>query len=249
MKRVVFFGSIGLAKKCLEEIVMKQKINLLGVCCNPTLSDWRDDESVYSFCIRNNIPILTFDEVEKLSPDVGFSVRYDKIIPERVINSFKQGIFNTHGGILPSYRGSYCNINALINNENEYGVTLHYISKGVDTGDIVAVKIINISNDDTGFTLYKKSEQLCYEILKENIKDILNGTNNRISQDDLINNGHSCNTYYAKNTLAKKFIDIKDIEKSANIIRAFDSPYHEPAFTIIEGRKVYLRVKYNSVEN
>ena len=75
---------------------------------------------------RSNDAILTFGEVVTLEPDIGFSVRYDKIIPVKVINAFKQGIFNIHGGILPEYRGSYCNINALINNETEYGVTALY---------------------------------------------------------------------------------------------------------------------------
>ncbi|MDC3423487.1 hypothetical protein NC797_03070 [Aquibacillus sp. 3ASR75-11] len=248
MKRVVFFGSIGLARKCLEEIVTGQDIELLGVCCSPIISGWREDESVYSYCESNNIPILTFDEVEDLSPDIGFSVRYDKIIPEKVIYSFKQGIFNTHGGILPEYRGSYCNINALINNEEEYGVTLHYISKGVDVGDVVAIKKVKITEDDTGFTLYKKSEQLCYDVLRENIQDIVNDTNKRIPQEDLIQSGHSFGTYYAKSTLEKKSIGLENLKNSMNIVRAFDSPYHEPAYTEVEGKKIYLRVSYGSSE-
>ncbi|MGI6114440.1 MAG: methionyl-tRNA formyltransferase [Mahellales bacterium] len=244
MKRVVFFGSIGLARKCLEEIIMKQEIDLMGVCCSPVLSKWREDETVYSFCKKREIPILTFDEIKELSPDIGFSVRYDKIIPIEVIKSFSQGIFNIHGGILPEYRGSYCNINALINNEEEYGVTLHYISEGIDDGRIVAIKKIVISDEDTGFTLYKKSEQLCYEVLKENIKKIINNTNEKIAQEELIEAGHECKTYYVKSTLAKKFIEPENLMSSLNIIRAFDSPYHEPAYTVINGKKVYLRVNY-----
>lgn len=242
-KKVVFFGSIGLAKKCLEEIVIKQKgIELLGVCCKSDLSQWRDEESVYTFCINKKIPLLSFDDILKLSPDIGISVRFDRIIPKNVIDVFKDGIFNTHGGILPEYRGSYCNVNALINGEKEYGVTLHYISEGVDSGDIVAIKKINIQDDDTGFTLYKVSEKLCYEILSENIESIIQGVNERIPQNDLINCGRKCNIYYAKNTLQKKFIEINDLKTSLNIIRAFDSPYHEPAYTLIDNKKIYLRV-------
>ena len=244
MKSVVFFCSIGLAKRCLEEIVMKQNVKLLGVCCSQITSTWREEESVFEFAKKNNIPILSFDEVEKLSPDIGFSVRYNKIIPLSVIESFKLGIINTHGGILPEYRGSYCNINSIINNEKEYGVTLHYISEGIDTGDIVAIKKINIDELDTGFSLYMKSEQLCYEILKENIKSIINEQNERVSQDELIEKGHKCGIYYAKSTIAKKFIGFDNIGNSLNIIRAFDSPFHEPAYTIINNRKVYLRTNY-----
>lgn len=244
MKRVVFFGSIGIAKRCLEEIVMKEDIELLGICCTQLTSTWREEESVYPFCIKNNIPILSFEQIKSLSPDIGFSVRYNKIIPQDIIISFKQGIFNTHGGILPEYRGSYCNINALINNEKEYGVTLHYISQDVDAGDIVAIKKIKIEESDTGFSLYKKSEQLCYEILKENIKKIIDGQNERIPQKELIEKGHKCTVYYSNDTISKKMIDVEKIRESINIIRAFDSPFHEPAYTIINNKKIYLRTNY-----
>lgn len=69
-----------------------------------------------------------------------------------MIDSFSLGIVNTHGGILPEYRGSYCNINAIINDEQEYGVTLQYIDKGVDSEDIVAIKDVGIRESDTGLT-------------------------------------------------------------------------------------------------
>lgn len=197
--------------------------------------------------MKNNIPILSFEKIVALSPDIGISVRYDKIIPQSVIVSFKQGIFNTHGGILPEYRGSYCNINSMINNEKEYGVTLHYISQSIDEGDIVAIKKIGIEDTDTGFSLYIKSEKLCYEILMENIDDIINGRNKRIPQDMLIKNGHKSCVYYTKSTIAKKKIDIDKLKDSLNIIRAFDSPYHEPAYILINNRKIYLRTTYGNV--
>jgi methionyl-tRNA formyltransferase len=244
MKRVVFFGSIGLAKRCLEEIVMKEDVELLGVCCTQLTNTWREEESVHAFSLENGIPILSFEEVQSLSPDIGFSVRYDTIIPQRVVDSFKQGIFNIHGGIVPEYRGSYCDINALINNEKEYGVTLHYVSQGVDAGDVVAIKKLEIEESDTGFSLYKKSEQLCYEVLKENIKIIIDDQNDRIPQDDLIQKGHKCGVYYAKSTIARKLVDVESIKNSLNVIRAFDSPFHEPAYTVINDKKIYLRTNY-----
>lgn len=126
---------------------------------------------------------------------MGISVRYNKIIKQRVIDSFSLGIVNTHGGILPEYRGSYCNIIAIINGEQEYGVTLHYIDKGIDSGDIVAIKKVSIQESDTGFDLYQISEKFCYELIEENIDDLLNGKNNRITQSEYISNGHCCNEY------------------------------------------------------
>ena len=190
--RIVFFGSIGIAKKILEEIILTKDVELLGVCCEKTINGWRDEESVYEFAIHSGIPVLDIASVPELQADLGISVRFNKIIRENVIKSFRMGIVNTHGGILPEYRGSYCNINAILNDEMEYGVTLHYIQPGVDDGDIVDIKKIDVSDDSTGLDLYKESERLCYEVVKDNIDDLLVGTNRRVPQQDYINAGHGC---------------------------------------------------------
>lgn len=245
-RKVVFFGSIGIAKRILEEIVLQRDIELVGVCCVELENTWRTDESVFEFCQRKGIPILSDEDIIATKPDLGISVRYNKIIKQRVIDSFSLGIVNTHGGILPEYRGSYCNINAIINDEQEYGVTLHYIDKGVDSGDIVAIKKVSIHETDTGFDLYQISERFCYELIAENIDDLLDGKNNRTTQSEYISNGHCCNEYKAKETIEKKYIPQDKLfsGKSLRVIRAFDSASHEPAYTIINGRKIYLRVNY-----
>lgn len=249
-KKVVLFGSIGIAKKCLEEIILDRDIDFLGACCVPLENTWREEESVYEYCKRKKLPILKLEDIKSLKPDVGFSIRFNQIIKEDIINLFTMGIFNTHGGILPKYRGVYSNINALINGEEDYGVTLHYVKPGIDDGDIVAIKRIKIQNSDTGFSLYKAGEQLCYEILSENIDLILTGTNSRISQNGLINEGYETNIYTYKSTSTQKEIEFKELtqEKSLRIIRAFDSPYHEPAYTYIEGNKTYLRSTWRNKE-
>lgn len=249
-QRVVLFGSIGIAKKCLEEIILSRDIEFLGACCIPLEDTWREEDSVYEYCIKNDFPILSLEEVKSLNPDVGFSIRFNRIIEEDTIKSFSKGIFNTHGGILPKYRGVYSNVNALINGEDEYGVTLHYVQSGIDDGDIVDVKKMKIRDTDTGFSLYKAGEKLCYKILAENIDSILDGNNNRLCQKELINSGLGTKTYTYKSTIDKKEIDFNKLndERTIRVIRAFDSPYHEPAFTYINSNKIYLRSTYKDEE-
>lgn len=245
--RVILFGSIGIARKCLTEIILKRDIDFLGACCVPLEDTWRkNEESVYDYCLENNIPILEMSDIAALRPDVGFSVRFNQIIPADVISAFKLGIFNTHGGILPQYRGVYSNINALIEGEQYYGVTLHYVQQGIDDGDIVAIKKVHIEDDDTGFTLYKQGEELCYYVLSENIDAILDGSNERISQQELVESGQKVGVYTVKSTIKKKKVDLheNDQERIYRVIRAFDSPHHEPAYTYINGKKVYLRAKW-----
>lgn len=251
MKKVIFFGSIPTATKCLKHIINNygESIDLLGVCCTPMESSWRKNQeeiTVYEFAKKNNIPILSHLEVEELSPDLGISIRYNKLLKDSTIGVFKEGIYNSHGGILPEYRGTYCNIHSILNNESKFGVTLHKISKGIDTGDILDTLTIDIQSDDTGFDLYLESERLCFEILQNNIRKLLFEEYDLITQETLIGQGRKANTYYSSKLSSIKEVKLDDLKdrKTIDIIRAFDSPYHEPAYTIINGEKIYLRTKF-----
>lgn len=247
----MFFGSIGIARRILEEIVLSKDVELLGVCCEKNINQWRNEQSVYDLAMERGIPILKISTIPELHPDLGISIRFNKIICRDVINSFRLGIVNTHGGILPEYRGSYCNINAILNGEKEYGVTFHYIQPGVDNGDIVDIKKIKITDECTGLDLYKESERLCYEVVKDNIDALLAGTNRRVSQQEYINAGHVCNSYKRNETVQAK--DLTGVGMNnplwMRVVRAFDSPYHEPAFIRVGDKKVYVRCRYGENTN
>lgn len=246
MDKVVFFGSIGIARRILDEIVLRRDVELLGVCCEPVLNQWREEESVYQYAMGNGIPVLALDEIPSLHPDLGISARFNRLIRPDVINAFRLGIVNTHGGILPEYRGSYCNINAVINGESKYGVTLHYIAPGVDDGDVIDTLCVDVTDTCTGMDLYRVSEQLCYLLVDRNIDELLEGTNRRMSQKALIESGHKCGIY--KRDMTMRLKDLTDLDmddpRFVRIIRAFDSPFHEPAYRIIHGEKIYLRYRY-----
>lgn len=244
--KVVFFGSIGIARRILEEIVLAQDVDLLGVCCEKLINSWRDEVSVYEYIEKKGIPILELSQVPELKADLGISVRFNKIISDNVINSFRLGIVNTHGGILPEYRGSYCNVNAILNGETEYGVTLHYIQPGIDDGDIVDIKKMPIFDDYTGLDLYQESERLCYEIIADNIDELLKGSNKRVPQEEYIKAGHACNSYHRDETItAKDLTELKiDDPLWLKTVRAFDSPHHEPAFIRVGDKKVYVRFRF-----
>ena len=88
------------------------------------------------------------------SADIIISVMYENIISEQMVKSKK--CYNFHPGILPEYKGSGIFSWVLINGESKFGITLHTIDKGVDTGDIIEIREFLISKQDTAFSLYKK---------------------------------------------------------------------------------------------
>ncbi|CAN1494160.1 Fmt Methionyl-tRNA formyltransferase [Burkholderiaceae bacterium] len=89
-------------------------------------------------------------------PDLICSIYYRHIISADVIKSVDGRIFNLHPSLLPNYRGCSSLTWALFNGEKEVGYTYHYVEQGVDTGNILIQKAIDIYDFDTQETLYNR---------------------------------------------------------------------------------------------
>ncbi len=73
----------------------------------------------------------------------------------------------------------------LINDEDEFGITVHYIDSGIDTGDIILQKSFPITDDDNYSTLLDVAFEQCAKLLYEAIVLIMNGTAPRIEQNSI----------------------------------------------------------------
>ena len=74
------------------------------------------------------------------------SLVVDTIISQEIISIFKKGIYSSHGGMLPKYRGNDSGIWGILNNEKYAGISLQKMNKGIDTGEIVKVSKLAIKN-------------------------------------------------------------------------------------------------------
>lgn len=95
-------------------------------------------------------------EMEKLleqqNPDL-IIINGTPIIKENIINSTKAKFLNIHAGITPKYRGVHGGYWSLFNGEeNLFGVTTHFVDKGIDTGSILEQRIIKVHKDDNFLT-------------------------------------------------------------------------------------------------
>jgi methionyl-tRNA formyltransferase len=103
--------------------------------------------------------------LRSIGPDI-IVLGCSRIIRENIINIPKIGTLNAHPGLLPKYRGVYP-IRWAIYNGDEIGVTVHFIDKGVDTGPILAQRIMNIEENDNIHRLVEKCERLSGELMAE----------------------------------------------------------------------------------
>ena len=144
------------------------------------------------------------------------------------------GAVNFHGSLLPKYRGR-CPVNwQLLNGETKGGVTLHYMVKRPDAGDIIAQKEFPITETDTPLSVYSKLENSGRILLDENINAIITGKCDRTPQDD------SIATYYGGRKPDDGIICWQwSTEKIYNLIRAVTKPY-PGAFTYYNNIKLII---------
>lgn len=97
------------------------------------------------------------------------------IIPGRVLGFFAGRSLNFHPGLLPEYAGLHTHQWAIRNGEREFGVTVHRMERGIDTGAIVAQKRFEIKEDDTGLTLYSRCLAAGAELFAKIVSQIAQG--------------------------------------------------------------------------
>ena len=86
--------------------------------------------------INSSDVVATLNALDKI--DIAVSINYSGVISEDIINKFRLGILNAHGGDLPRYRGNACQAWAIINGETRIGLCIHKMVGGeLDSGDIV----------------------------------------------------------------------------------------------------------------
>ena len=172
--------------------------------------------------------------IKAMAPDFIFSFYYRNMLSEEILAVPAKGALNLHGSLLPKYRGRVPINWAIINGEKETGVTLHYMTRKADAGDIVDQEKIAITNDDTAKTLFCKAEKAAALMLDRALPLLKEGKAARIPQDD------SKATTFGGRKPADGQIDwSKSADEIRNLIRAVTLPY-PGAFSYITDRKVFF---------
>ena len=148
---------------------------------------------VKQLAIDNNIEVFQpekirsdYQKIVDINPDLIITCAYGQIIPEELINLPKYGCINVHASLLPKYRGGAPIHWAKINGEKKTGVTIMYMDKNMDSGDIISQEELVINNEDTTESLFNKLSILGANLLIETLPSILENNNNRIKQDETL---------------------------------------------------------------
>lgn len=124
--------------------------------------------------------------------DLFASMSYNQIFRRKIYTLPKYDTINCHAGKLPFYRGRNILNWAIINDEKEFGITVHYVDDGIDTGDIIEQQSYSITDMDDYNTLLEVAYKECPQLLYKAIKDIQNGTAKRVPQNTISEYGLYC---------------------------------------------------------
>jgi folate-dependent phosphoribosylglycinamide formyltransferase PurN len=123
------------------------------------------------YCVNVDQPV-TLDFINKYSPNYIISHGYQMVLSSDIVLSYKNRIINLHSSYLPWCRGSHPNVWSFIK-DTPKGGTIHFISEGLDTGDIIAQEKINIYPDDTLSSTYFRIRILMEDLFIKNWEKIL----------------------------------------------------------------------------
>ena len=159
---------------------------------DPKLKEWAQELDV-PFLPHSNVNDGAFIEtIAAFECDVFVSMSFNQILKIELIETPPMGFINCHAGALPFYRGRNPLNWVLINGEKEFGVTVHYMDEGIDTGDIIKQNMVPIApNDDYG-DLLKKAHNSCADTLIEALLAIEEDSADRIEQKSIHPVGFYC---------------------------------------------------------
>lgn len=239
--KFALFGSIDTAGVCLKTLIDSFPREDIFVITQPDYGVV--GYNIFSLAKKEKLNLIKHEELEngELIFDYGFSIRYNKIFRKSIIEKFRNGIINMHGGPLPDYKGSANHIFAILNEEKEFGATLHFINEKIDEGEIIDKKLFPIEEHHTGYDLLEKSKDAGIEMFEKLIK--------RISKGEKIEGykqgSGKLKTYKEADIRIFQEVDLLNIENKELLkrLRAFYHPGRDSVYTFLEGEKVELKLK------
>ncbi len=193
MLKIVFMGTPLFSVPILEALI--EKYDVVGVVTQPDKLVGRKQvitpSPVKECALKHNIKIFQpekirteYEDIVALNPDLIVTAAYGQIVGMKLLNSPKYRSINVHASLLPLYRGGAPIHKSIIDGQKETGVTIMYMEKQMDAGDILAQKSIPILDSDNCGTMFEKLSYLGRDLLLETIDKLINNEITPIKQDE-----------------------------------------------------------------
>ena len=211
---------------------------------DPVLKDWARKIGVDYVPIHNVNSQDSLIRLERYNVDLMVSMSFDQILKKDIIQLAPKGFINCHAGNLPFYRGRNILNWALINDAKEFGVTIHFIDEGIDTGDIILQDVAPISDYDDYSTLLDRAVELCADMLYQAVDIIANGEEKKVQQNTV----HPIGFYCGRRREGDEWIDWNwSSRRIFNFVRSITTP--GPCARTLMNDKLVTVQKVSMIEN
>ena len=193
---VVFMGTPESAVPILQSLIDNPEYDIQAVLTQPDHHIGRKrtlhQSPVKELAEQYNIEVLQpaklskspeMEKIINLQPDLMITAAYGQFLPTKLLAAAKIGAINVHGSLLPKYRGGAPIQYSIINDDKETGVSIMYMVKKMDAGDIISQRSIPIEDTDDSGTMFKKLSLLGRDLLLETLPKLISGDVNPVAQD------------------------------------------------------------------
>lgn len=187
--RLIFCGTPQFAVPTLKFLLAKSDFELTAVITQPDRPRGRGQQlsvsPVKEVALAAKLPVHQPEKIrapevqqllEKLAPDVIVIIAYGQIIPARLLSIPKRGWINLHASLLPKYRGAAPINWAIANAETHTGLTTMRIDAGMDTGEILLQREMEIGAAETAPELAARMSEAGSSLMEETLRGLASGT-------------------------------------------------------------------------
>lgn len=193
---IVFMGTPEFAVPILQSLIDNPEYDVQAVLTQPDHHIGRKrtlhQSPVKELAEQYNIEVLQpaklskspeMEKIISLQPDLMITAAYGQFLPTKLLAAAKIAAINVHGSLLPKYRGGAPIQYSIINGDKETGVSIMYMVKKMDAGDIISQRSIPIEDTDDSGTMFKKLSLLGRDLLLETLPKLISGDVSPVAQD------------------------------------------------------------------
>ncbi len=193
--KIVFLGTPEFAVESLDRL-LSDGFNITAVVTMPDKQAGRGHQLICSdvkkYAVEKGLKLLQpsnlkdenfINELRELNADLFIVIAF-RMLPEIVWSMPKLGTFNLHASLLPKYRGAAPINWAVINGDQETGVTTFFLKHEIDTGDIIQQRKISIEENENVGSVHDRLMHLGAEMVVETVNNIITGSVSPIPQPE-----------------------------------------------------------------
>ena len=246
MKKVIFLGAKQVGYECFSFLVDNAAANnyeVAGLITNSGIKRYGSGADLREIAAKANVPVLNdLASLQQIDYDILISVQYHEILKKEHIETAKEIAVNLHMAPLPEYRGCNQFTFAIIDGVEEFGTTIHQMTPGIDSGDIIFERRFAVDDNVFVEQLYNKTYEETILLFKESLPKLVSGDYTLQPQSNYTDRKKG---FHLRNEIneAKKLDLSWPKDKVERHIRATAMPGFEGPYFMIGDKKIKLELE------